>query len=596
MEKEQELVPVEIPQFITVRELADVLEASPIDVIKELMNNGVMATINQQLDFDTAAIVAEDMGYAAHLPVPEELEEEQVETQPLMVQLLADEKPEDLESRPPVVTLLGHVDHGKTSLLDVIRDASVQESEVGGITQHIGAYQIVHDGTKITFLDTPGHEAFTAMRARGARGADIAVLVVAADDGVMPQTKEAISHVRAAHVPMIVALNKIDLPSANPEYVKQQLSEEGVVVEDWGGDVMCIPVSAKMQLGIDDLLESIVLVSEVQEFKANPSCPAVGVVIEGRMDRTRGPTATVLIQNGTLGQGDSFVAGEMYGHVRAMFDYRGRRVTNASPATPVQILGISGVPKAGDRFEVVADDRVARQIGAERAERPGLAYTSGEDTEMSLETLFAQFQAGQAKELNVIIKADVQGSLEPIINSIEDLGTKEIGVNVLHQGTGNISESDIMLAIASRAIVIGFNVTADVAARRQAEAEGIEIRLYNLIYQIIDDVQRALTGMLDPVYQDVLTGQANVRAVFRVRGYGQVAGCYVTSGTIRRNSRALVLRGDEELYDGAVASLKRFQEDVSEVRTGFECGIAISGFASFEEGDVIQAYQRERVR
>jgi translation initiation factor IF-2 len=595
MEKEQELVPVEIPEFVTVRELADVLKASPIDVIKELMNSGVMATINQQLDFDTAAIVAEDMGYLAHLPVPEEQEEEQVETQPLMAQLLADEKPEDLEGRPPVVTLLGHVDHGKTSLLDVIRDASVQESEVGGITQHIGAYQIIHDGTKITFLDTPGHEAFTAMRARGARGADIAILVVAADDGVMPQTKEAISHVRAAHVPMIVALNKIDLPSANPEYVKQQLSEEGVVVEDWGGDVMCIPVSAKMQLGIDDLLESIVLVSEVQEFKANPSRSAMGVVIEGRMDRTRGPTATVLIQNGTLRQGDSFVAGEMYGHVRAMFDYRGRRVSSVSPATPVQILGICGVPNAGDRFEVVADDRVARQIADERTERQGPA-AYGEEPELSLETLFAQFQEGQAKELNVIIKADVQGSIEPIVNSIEDLGIDEINVNVIHRGTGNISESDIMLATASRAIVIGFNVSADTAARRQAETEGIEIRLYNLIYQIIDDVQRALTGMLDPVYQDVLTGQANVRAVFRVRGYGQVAGCYVTSGVIQRNSRTLVLRGDEEIYDGAVASLKRFQEDVSEVRTGFECGIAISGFSSFEEGDVIQAYQRERVR
>ncbi len=594
MEKEQELVPVEIPEFVTVRELADVLEASPIDVIKELMNNGVMATINQQLDFDTAAIVAEDMGYAAHLPVPEVQEEEQVETQPLMAQLLADEKPEDLEPRPPVVTLLGHVDHGKTSLLDVIRDASVQESEAGGITQHTGAYQVVHDGTKITFLDTPGHEAFTAMRARGARGADIAVLVVAADDGVMPQTKEAISHVRAAHVSMIVALNKIDLPGANPEYVKQQLSEEGVVVEDWGGDVMCIPVSAKMQLGIDDLLESIVLVSEVQEFKANPSRSAMGVVIEGRMDRTRGPTATVLIQNGTLRQGDSFVAGEMYGHVRAMFDYRDRRVSSVSPATPVQILGISGVPNAGDRFEVVANDRVARQIVAERAERPGPTYS--EETELSLETLFAQYQEGQTKELNVIIKADVQGSIEPIVNSIESLGIEEIRVNVIHRGTGNISESDIMLAITSRAIVIGFNVTADVAARRQAEAEGIEIRLYDLIYQIIDDVQRALTGMLDPVYQDVLTGQADVRAVFRVRGYGQVAGCYVTSGTIQRNSRALVLRGDEEIYDGAVASLKRFQEDVREVRIGFECGIAINGFASFEEGDVIQAYQRERVR
>ena len=584
---------VEIPEFVTVRELATLLDASPIDVIKELMNSGVMANINQQLDFDTAAIVAEDMGFAAHLPVPETKEQEPEESQPLMTRILADEKLEDLQPRPPVVTMLGHVDHGKTSLLDVVRNTNVQDSEAGGITQHTGAYQVVHDNTTITFLDTPGHEAFTAMRARGAQGADIAVLVVAADDGVMPQTREAISHVRAAHVPMVIALNKMDVPAANPDRVKQQLADEDILVEDWGGDVMCVPVSAKTRVGIEDLLESIVLVSEIQELKANPNSSAVGVVLEGRMDRTRGPMATVLLQNGSLKLGDSFVAGEVYGHVRAMFDYRGNRIQSAGPSTPVQILGFSGVPDAGDRFQEVKDDKVARQIADERAERPGPIQR--EAPELTLETLFAQIQEGQAKELNVIIKADVQGSIEPIVRSIQDLSTDELRVNVLHQDTGNISESDIMLAIASRAIVIGFHVTADTAARRLAEAEGVEIRLYNIIYQIVDDVQRALTGMLDPTYEDVIIGQAEVRAVFNVRGYGQVAGCMVTNGVITRNAMAQVVRAGVGIHDAPIASLRRFQEDTREVRTGFECGIAVEGFTSFQEGDLIQAYRRQRV-
>jgi translation initiation factor IF-2 len=590
---EKELRSVEIPEFVTVRELADALNASPIDVIKELMNSGVMANINQQLDFETAAIVAEDMGFVAHLPVPVVEEVEEGESQPLMVRLLAEEKPEDLQPRPPVVTMLGHVDHGKTSLLDVIRNTSVQESEAGGITQHTGAYQIVYDDKKVTFLDTPGHEAFTAMRARGAQGADIAVLVVAADDGVMPQTREAISHVRAAHVPMVVALNKMDVAAANPDRVKQQLADEDILVEDWGGDVMCVLVSARTKTGIEELLESILLVAELQELKANPDRPAVGVVLEGRMDRTRGPMATVLIQNGSLRPGDSVVAGEVYGHVRAMLDFRGNRITGAGPSTPVQILGLSGVPDAGDRFEQVEDDKIARQIAIERAERtgPGVAEVS----ELTLETLFAQFQEGQTKELNVIIKADVQGSIEPIVSSIQDLSTDDLRVNVLHKGTGNISESDIMLAIASRAIVIGFHVTADTAARRQAEAEGVEIRLYNIIYQIVDDVRRALTGLLEPTYEDVIIGQAEVRAVFRVRGYGQVAGCMVTNGIITRNAQAIVVRNGQEIYDGPIASLKRFQEDAREVRTGFECGIALERFSSFEEGDLIQAYRRQRV-
>jgi translation initiation factor IF-2 len=591
---EKQLKPVQIPEFITVRELANVLDVSPIDVIKELMNNGLMATINQQIDFDTAAIVAGDMGYEAHLPVREEEVVEEEVGQPLMARLLAGENPEDLEPRPPVVTLLGHVDHGKTSLLDVIRNTSVQEQEAGGITQHIGAYQIVHNGEKITFLDTPGHEAFTAMRARGAQGADMAILVVAADDGVMPQTREAISHARAAHVPIIVALNKIDKVNANPDRVKQQLSDEGLVVEDWGGDVICVPVSARTKTGIDELLESILLVSTVSEFKANPNRPAVGVVIEGQMDRTRGPMATILIQNGTLRMGDSFVVGEVYGHVRAMFNYLGQRVTNAPPSMPVRILGLDGVPNAGDRFQVVRDDRTARQITADRIVEREQALDR-QVPELTLESIFDQFEAGGAKELNVIVKADVQGSIEPIVHSIEELGTEDIKVNVLHTGTGNITESDIMLAIASRAVVIGFNVTADTAARRQAESEGVEIRLYNIIYNIIDDVQKALRGLLEPTYRDVLTGQAEVRAVFRISRIGQVAGCYVTDGVIDRNSHVLVVRDGREIFDGTVSSLKRFQDDVREVRTGFECGIAIHGFNEFEEGDVIQAYRRERV-
>jgi translation initiation factor IF-2 len=589
----QELQSIEIPEFISVRELSERLDTSAIDVIKELMNLGVMATINQQLDFETAAVVAEELGFAAHLPQAQEQEQEEEEAQPLMAQILADEAPEDLETRPPVVTMLGHVDHGKTSLLDVIRHASVQESEVGGITQHTGAYQIEHEGKIITFLDTPGHEAFTAMRARGAQGADIAILVIAADDGIMPQTREALSHIRAAHVPMIVALNKIDLQSANPDYVKQQLADQNVLVEDWGGDVMCVPVSAKTQVGIDDLLESITLVAEIEDFKANPNRPAQGVVLEGRMEERRGAMATVLIQNGTLHLGDSFVAGEVYGHVRAMFNYRDQRIEAAGPSTPVRILGATGVPTAGDRFEAVSDDRVGRRIATERAERPGPARA--EAPEITLESLFAQYQEGEAKELNVILKADVQGSIEPIVTSIVDLGTQGIKVNVIHQAPGAISESDIMLAAASRAIVIGFNVHPDTAARRLAEAEGVEIRYYRLIYQIIDDVQLALNGMLDPVYQDVLTGQAEVRAVFRVRGYGQIAGSYVQTGTINRNSRVLIRRDGEEIYDGFISSLKRFQEDVSQVRTGFECGIGVEGFSEFKEGDEIITYQRERV-
>ncbi|MBN1936156.1 MAG: translation initiation factor IF-2 [Anaerolineae bacterium] len=587
------LVPIEISEFITVRELASSLQVSPIDVIKELMNNGIMANINQQLDFDTAAIISEEFGFEARLPVEAIVEAEEEEELPLMARILADEKLEDLKPRPPVVTLLGHVDHGKTSLLDTIRSTNVQSGEVGGITQHIGAYQITYSDKKITFLDTPGHEAFTAMRARGAQGADIAILVVAADDGVMPQTKEAISHAKAAHVPIIIALNKIDLPGANQDRVKQQLSDEGLTPEDWGGENICVPVSAKMKTGIEDILESILLVAEVNDFRANPDRAALGVVVEAEMSKTRGPTATFLVQNGTLAAGDAFVVGEEYGRVRAMFDFQGNRLDRAGPSTPAQVLGLSGVPAAGDRFRIVEDERTARLIALSRTARREETVSAG--PEISLEQLFERFQSGEAKDLNIIIKADVQGSLEPIVNSIEDLSNDEISVNVIHQGTGNINESDIMLAIASQAIVIGFNVNADTAARRQAESEGVEIRLYNIIYSIIDDVEKALKGMLAPVFQDVISGHAQVRAVFHISRVGNIAGCYVTDGAITRNGYARLLRNQKVLFDGRLSSLKHFQEDVREVRAGFECGIGLEGFNDMQEGDVIQAYRKERV-
>ncbi len=587
------LVPIEIPEFITVRELANNLQVSPIDVIKELMNNGIMANINQQLDFDTAAIIAEEFGFEARPPIEEIVEQEQEEELTLMARILAEEKPQDLAPRPPVVTLLGHVDHGKTSLLDTIRSTNVQLGEVGGITQHIGAYQISYSDKKITFLDTPGHEAFTAMRARGAQGADIAILVVAADDGVMPQTKEAIAHAKAAHVPIIIALNKVDLESANQDRVKQQLSDEGLTPEDWGGETICVPVSAKTHVGVEDILESILLVAEVSDFKANPNRAALGVVIESEMSKTRGPTATFLVQNGTLSAGDAVVVGEEYGRVRAMFDFQGNRLDSAGPSTPVQVLGMSGVPAAGDRFRVVEDERTARLIAQSRIARRTEMSSAG--PEITLEQLFARFQSGETKDLNIIVKADVQGSLEPIVNSVEELSNDEINVNVIHQGTGNISESDIMLAIASQAIVIGFNVNADTAARRQAEAEGIEIRYYNIIYSIIDDVQKALKGMLAPVYQDVVTGHAQVRAVFRISRVGNIAGCYITDGVVTRNGYARLLRDQKTLFEGRLSSLKRFQEDVREARAGFECGIGLDGFNDLKEGDVIQAYRKERV-
>ncbi len=590
----QEKRVIEIPDFLTVRQLAGLMDVSPIVMIKELMNAGVMANINQQIDYETAAIVAQEMGFEPReeMPlIPEEVAEEGLTL--LWERFYASEDPAKLKPRPPVVTVLGHVDHGKTSLLDAIRHTDVLDSEVGGITQHIGAYRVEHDGRSIIFLDTPGHEAFTAMRARGAHTTDIAVLVVAADDGVMPQTVEAISHARAARVPIIVALNKIDKPTAQPDRAKQQLADVGLVPDDWGGTTLCIPVSAKKKIGLDDLLEAILLIVESVEIKANPDRPAVGTVLEGQLNRARGATATVLVQNGTLRVGDTVVMGLVCGRVRKMLDETGRPIQEALPSMPALILGLSGVPEAGDMFKVVSDGRTARAIVARRKEELAARATTPSKA-FTLDDFSHRIQAGQTKELNLIIKTDVQGSIEPIVSSLEKLGGEDLKVNILHAAAGNISESDINLAIATHAIVVGFQVYPDPAARRLAESKGVDIRTYDIIYKLIDEVDKALKGLLEPTYVDVVIGEAEVRVTFDIPKVGAVAGCYIRQGEARRNARAHVFRGEKQLYDGYVASLKRFDKDVREVRTGFECGVGLEDFHDFTVGDVIQFYVKER--
>ena len=583
---------IEIPAVIGVRDLATKMNASPIDVIKSLMTNGVMASINQQIDFDSAAIVAADMGFEAVL---ERVKEEEVEAEgdvPVWRQMIADEDEKELEDRPPVVTILGHVDHGKTTLLDAIRDTNVQAGEAGGITQHIGAYQVVKDGQTITFLDTPGHAAFTAMRARGAQGADIVILVVAADDGVMPQTKEAIAHAKAARVPIIVALNKIDKGNANPELVKKQLADNDLTPDDWEGDTMVIPVSALNRKGIEDLLEAILLVSDSIDIRANPEGHVIGTVIEAELDKSRGVVATLLVQNGTLKQGDIVVAGGVYGRLRAMFDYRGEKVEEASPATPVSVMGLNEVPSAGQLFETVEAEKIARFRVKEYLEQEKQASIAKKS--MSLEDLFAAYQAGEEKELRLIIKADVQGSLDPIVGEMNKLGTGEIGIKVLYAETGNIGENDIALATASNAIVIGFNVQADVTARRMAETEGISIRLYSIIYRIVEDVEKALKGMLAPVFAEKVIGKAEVLAVFPISKVGKIAGCRVRSGTVRRNAQMRLKRGDDTLFEGEVSSLRHEKERVNEVRDGFECGIGLKNFHDIEVGDILECYILEK--
>jgi len=590
---DNEIKTIILPYSIGVRDLAEKLETSPIEVIKVLMANGVMASINQNVDFDTAAVVASELGFEPELEQIEEEKPDEIGEVPLWRQILADEEEKDLQPRPPVVTILGHVDHGKTTLLDTIRQANVAGGEEGGITQHIGAYQVEHLGKRITFLDTPGHAAFTSMRARGAQGADIVILVVAADDGVMPQTREAANHAKAARVPIIVALNKIDLSSANPELAKRQLSEIGLVPDEWDGDTIVVPVSAKQKEGLDDLMEAILLVADNQEIKANPKGEVLGTVVEGELDRFRGAMATLLLQNGTINVGDTILAGKAYGRIKAMFDFRGQKIKKAGPSTPIMVMGLNDVPRAGDIFRVVDSEKDARAI---LSDLDVTEKTQRAAPKVSLEELFAKLQAGEEQELRLIVKADVQGSLEPVINSLNELGENQanVSINILHQETGNISESDVMLAAASDAIVIGFAVTADNAAERLAEKEGVSVRTYTIIYRLIEDIEKALKGMLEPEMVERTIGRAQVLATFSVSRFKVAAGCRVIDGEIRRNGRMRVIRDEEVIFDGEIGSLKREKDDVREVREGFECGIALKQFHEFNEGDVLECYLIEQ--
>jgi translation initiation factor IF-2 len=583
--------PVQIPRVLTVKELGDLIGLSAVDVIKELMKNGVMASINQSIDYDTAAIVAHDLGFE-----PQEAASEEPEAAAATEgrkQVIEEEEGVELQHRPPVVAVLGHVDHGKTSLLDAVRKTNVTAGEAGGITQHIGAYQVEVNDHPITFLDTPGHEAFTAMRARGAQVTDVAVVVIAANDGIMPQTLEAIDHARAAGVPIVVAITKTDLEDAKPDRAKQQLAEQGLNIEEYGGDVICIGVSAKTGEGIRELLENILVASEVLELRANPDRPAIGTVIEAELDRTRGPTATVLVQTGTLRAGDTVVVGETWGRVKAMFNEHRRRIKEAKPGEPAALLGIQDVPHAGERLTVVDDEKAARQIMLQRIrEREAAALHA--QSRVTLDTLFGEISAGKVKELNLVLKTDVQGSIEPLRDSLDRIGNEQVRVKVIHAASGSVNESDVMLAIASKGIIIAFNTRTEPGAQRLIEQEGVDLRHYNVIYNVTEDVEKAIQGLLEPVYADVVTGHAEVRQVFEIRRRGKIAGCYVRDGQITRSDLARVQRGGEEIADTKVASLRRVQEDVREVQTGFECGISLEDFNSFEEGDVIELYRRER--
>lgn len=584
---------IEIPYAITVRDLAKLLQSNSIQVIKVLMANGVMANINQMIDFDTAAIVANEIGFEA-VPEADGAVEDEKETGevPLWRQIIDKEDPKSLIQRPPVVTILGHVDHGKTSLLDAIRHTNVTAGEAGGITQHIGAYQIESKGKTITFLDTPGHAAFSAMRARGAQGADIVILVVAANDGVMPQTKEAISHAKAARVPIIVALNKIDRSDANPELVKKQLAEQGLMADDWGGSTMVVPVSAKQKQGIDDLMEAVLMTAEETKIMANPKGNVFGTVIEASVDTKKGVMATLLVQNGTLKMGDVVLAGSSYGKIRAMFDYHGKKIQKAGPSTPTQIMGLTDVPTAGDIFQVYMSEKEARAIVSAAKADAALNRTTQKAT---LEELFAKFKAGETKELCLVIKTDVNGSLEPIVNSLNELSKEgEIKVNILHAEAGNISENDVMLAAASHGIVIGFNVQADPVARKKAENEGVSIRIYDIIYRMMEDIEKALKGMLEPEFKEVFGGRAEVLAIFKISKLGSIAGCRVREGEIRRNGKVHVIRNGETVFTSEIASLKHEKDDVKEVRTGMECGIGVKGFDNFEVGDILETFTLER--
>ena len=576
---------IEVESSVTVAEMAQKLEVPVTEMIKKLMDLGLMLTQNAEIDYEVVQILADE--YGAKLKQKSALASSCEKNE-------ADKEEEFVAiDRAPVVTIMGHVDHGKTTLLDRIRNTKVAASEAGGITQHIGAYQVEVNNKKITFLDTPGHEAFTSMRARGAQVTDIAILVVAANDGVMPQTIEAVNHAKAAKVPIIVAVNKIDVSGANPDHVKQQLSEHGLIPEDWGGDTICVPVSALRGEGIAELLDMIILVSEMQELKAPIDGPADGIIIEAKLDKGRGPTATVLVKRGTLEIGDSVVAGTVFGRIRAMVNDKGQNIKVAGPSTPVEVLGLNDVPQAGDPFQVTRDDRAARDIADKRLDKDRASMQKV--TKVSLDDLFAQIQSADIKELKLLIKADVQGSAEAVKQSLEKLSTAEVKVVALHAGVGAISESDIMLASASNAIVVGFNVRPDAIAKKAAEKEAVDIRLYRIIYDAVDDIQKALKGLLEPKFKEDIIGHAEVRAVFKVPKAGNIGGCYVLDGKVVRSAKARVLRDHIVIYEGELGSLKRFKDDVKEIATGFECGIGFEKFNDIKEGDIIEAYQMVQI-
>ena len=577
---------VKIPDEIGVGELASRMKKTGAEVVKTLMKNGVMASLSDVIDFDTAAIIAEELGCKVEKEIIVTIEEKLIDT--------AEDKEEDLLPRAPVVVVMGHVDHGKTSLLDYIRDARVAAGEAGGITQHIGAYQVEVDGKLITFLDTPGHEAFTAMRARGAMITDVAILVVAADDGIMPQTVESINHAKAAKIPIIVAINKMDKPEANPERIKEQLTKYELVPEEWGGDTIICPISAKTGDGIDNLLEMVNLTAEMQELKANPNRSAHGAVIEARLDKGRGPVATLLVQNGTLHQGDVIIAGTAVGRVRAMTNAKGEKVTEAGPSVPVEIIGMGEVPGAGDDFHAVADERMARELVEQRKHEQKMASSSPVG-KVSLEDLFSQIKQGEMKDLNIIVKADVQGSAEAVKASLEKISNDEVRVRVIHCAVGAINESDVMLATTSNAIIVGFNVRPDNNAKETATRNKVDMRMYRVIYDCINEIETAMKGMLAPKFKEVDLGQAEVRNVFRITGVGMVAGCYVTEGKMQRGAQMRLLRDNIVIYDGSIASLQRFKDSVKEVAQGYECGITFEKFQDIKEGDVIEAYLMEQI-
>ena len=592
---------IQLPAAISVGDLAALLGVTPVDVIKELMKNGVMATINQVVDFDTAAVVATDLGFdpaeqnvGSPATTTEDGEDAVPDTSRISMRIIVEDEVGAV-TRPPVVTVLGHVDHGKTTLLDAIRHANVVAGEAGGITQHIGAYQATApDGRLVTFIDTPGHEAFSQMRARGARITDVAIVVVAADDGVMQQTREAIDHVRAAGVPLVVALNKIDASNANPERAKQQLMEVGLVPEEYGGDIIVVPTSAIKGEGIDELLENVLIVAELQDLKANPNQDAQGIIIEAKTDRHRGVVATVLVQTGTLKQGDAILSGTSYGRVKAMTNARGERLKTAGPSTPVEVLGLNDVPSAGDRFVVRADEKTAATEATARQRSIDAGVEEG--GKVTLETLFGEIHKGNVTDFNLVLKADVQGSIDPLVHTLEDLTVDEVRVKVVHASVGSVTESDVQLAAAARGVIIAFNTGSEQGAHRLADQEKVEIREYRIIYDIVEDVEKAVKGLLDPIYEERADAKIEVRQIFRVARRNAIAGSYVRDGSAVRGARCRVLRKGTVIHEGQIESLKRIDEDAREVAAGLECGIQVTNFDSFEEGDEIATYHMEQVR